>query len=193
MSRINVEIYLGLIHYPIYNKRGSKITTTITNLDLHDIARVAKTYNVEKYYVVNPLKSQQELVKRMIRYWTSEYGAKYNENRKESFSVIDLALSLSEVISDIEEKCGKRVKIIATDAKIFPYSVSYSKMREIISESDGPFLILFGTGWGLTEETLEKCDYILYPIFGRGNFNHLSVRSAASIILDRLLSDEFYT
>ncbi|MGB4176778.1 MAG: RNA methyltransferase, partial [Halanaerobiales bacterium] len=58
MARLDVEVFLGLIHYPIRNKAGEIITTTVTNLDLHDIARVGKTYNINKYFVINPIKSQ---------------------------------------------------------------------------------------------------------------------------------------
>ncbi|MCK4696288.1 MAG: RNA methyltransferase, partial [Candidatus Cloacimonetes bacterium] len=32
--------------------------------------------------------------------------------------------------------------------------------------------------------------YILKPIKGVGNYNHLSVRSAAAIVLDRLTSEK---
>jgi hypothetical protein len=50
-----------------------------------------------------------------------------------------------------------------------------------------PVLLLFGTGWGLTEEVLAAADRRLEPIQGAGDFNHLSVRAACAITLDRLL------
>lgn len=192
MSRLEASIYLGLIHYPIYNKRGVEITTTITNMDLHDIARAGKTYNIEKYYIVNPLKSQQSLVRRMKKYWESDYGAEYNSNRQEAFSILDIAGSMENMIDDILRNTGSPPILVATDAKPFANSVSYSRMREIIFAVDRPILIIFGTGWGLTEKTLQECDYILEPVYGRGKFNHLSVRSAVSIILDRLLVEEWW-
>jgi hypothetical protein len=48
------RIYLALLHYPMYNKRGEIITTSITNLDLHDISRAARTYGAEGFFVVHP-------------------------------------------------------------------------------------------------------------------------------------------
>ena len=51
---------------------------------------------------------------------------------------------------------------------------------------DQPYLLLLGTGWGLTEECFASADLILEPIAGNGTYNHLSVRSAAAIMLDRL-------
>ena len=32
-------VYIGLVHYPIYNKHMEVVTTALTNYDLHDIAR----------------------------------------------------------------------------------------------------------------------------------------------------------
>ena len=61
-------------------------------------------------------------------------------------------------------------------------------MREKIETEKNPFLLLFGTGYGLSSEIIENADYMLKPIVGSEEFNHLSVRSAASIILDRLCS-----
>ena len=51
-------------------------------------------------------------------------------------------------------------------------------------------LLLFGTAWGLHDELLETVDYVLAPIAGRNGYNHLSVRTAAAIIMDRLVGRE---
>ena len=45
---------------------------------------------------------------------------------------------------------------------------------------------MLGTGWGLTDEIMSMADVTLEPILGPTDYNHLSVRSAAAIILDRL-------
>jgi hypothetical protein len=45
---------------------------------------------------------------------------------------------------------------------------------------------MFGTGWGMIDELIERADYYLDPIEGPVEYNHLSVRSACAIILDRL-------
>jgi hypothetical protein len=67
--------------------------------------------------------------------------------------------------------------------------LDYPEMRTRIRKGEDAFLLLFGTGWGLLEEDIEAADYRLLPIHGAGEFNHLSVRSAVSIILDRILCD----
>lgn len=56
----------------------------------------------------------------------------------------------------------------------------------MLNEPGAPLVLVLGTGWGLVEEILEKADVILEPIRGMGDYNHLSVRAAAAIMLDRL-------
>ena len=65
----------------------------------------------------------------------------------------------------------------------------YAKMRRQIAEADEPYLLVFGTGWGLTDELLAEADWVLRPVYGVDDYNHLSVRSAVSIILDRLFGE----
>ena len=49
------NLYLGLVHYPIYNKNMQVIATAVTNFDIHDISRTARTYDVKKYFLIHPL------------------------------------------------------------------------------------------------------------------------------------------
>lgn len=187
------EIYLSLIHNPVYNKNMEVITTTVTNFDLHDIARVSRTYNLDKYYIINHLDSQQEFVKKMQDYWSSDFGAEYNSDRQEAFKVIEIKPDLEAVLEEIEDETGKSPVMIATDAREYENTIGYKELRDDIRQGQRPYLILLGTGWGLTQEIIEEADYILEPIYGRGDYNHLSVRSAASIILDRLVGGEWWT
>ncbi|MGM0445562.1 MAG: RNA methyltransferase [Bacillota bacterium] len=185
---MNENVFIALLHHPVYNKDGDIITTTVTNYDLHDISRAARTYGINKYYVVNQLKSQQALVKRMSDYWTSGFGADYNNTRHEAFKVMEIADTLNDSVEDIEERTGKKPIIVTTSAKKSKDTISFNNLREEINQTDSPYLIIFGTGWGLTKEIIDRSDYLLEPIEGNTDYNHLSVRSAASIIMDRLLS-----
>ena len=189
MGRIDTsKIYVALLHHPVYNKTGAIVTTAITNLDLHDIARTSTTFALGGYYVVNPQPAQRELAGRITSHWVSGFGAEYNPNRGEALGNIRIVPELSDALADIEQRCGKRPKTIATAAKGAEGAVGYSRMRETLEEG-GPHVLLFGTGWGLTRDFLASCDYMLKPIEGIGGYNHLPVRSAVAIILDRLLSN----
>jgi len=183
------NLYLALIHHPVYNKNGEVIASAISNLDLHDISRAAKTYGVPAFYVVTPLADQRELVERIVSHWTEGVGARYNPDRTEALRLIRVAVSLDAVRNEIACN-GKGVPVtVVTDARPHPRNIGYSALAEML-KNEYPYLLLFGTGWGLTREFIDKADYVLTPIMGHTKYNHLSVRSAAAIVLDRLLGRE---
>lgn len=155
-------------------------------MDIHDIARSAKTFDLGGVYIITPLESQNDLVQRVIRHWIDGQGASYNPTRKTALSLVKVETSMEGAIGHISRKWRAKVKLVATGARPRPGCIDYPQLKEILSEASQPFLIVFGTGWGLTEEVIHNCDYILAPIEG-SQYNHLSVRSAAAIILDRLL------
>ena len=76
---------------------------------------------------------------------------------------------------------------IATSARGNETDVSCGRLKEELN-GNASHVLVFGTAWGLAEELIELCDYTLEPIKGAGSYNHLSVRSAASIYLDRLIN-----
>jgi hypothetical protein len=142
------------------------------------------------FYVVTPLRSQQALAQRLIDHWVRGRGSVYNPTRKEALSLVRMANTLDEVLQEIEQKQDRRAKTVATAARQYTQARSYREMAELLHKGDdSPYLILFGTGWGLTREIVEESNYVLEPIEGKG-YNHLSVRTAAAIILDRLLGGE---
>lgn len=180
------NLYLVLVHYPVVNKNGDVIASAVTNLDLHDIARAAKTYGVKGFFVATRLADQIELTKRIVGHWTNGAGADYNPARRKALELIRAKESIEDVVSHIDAEEGVRPKTIATCARKFDTAISYEKMRGLIGNGK-PHLLVFGTAWGLAEETIRQADYILEPVAGNTDYNHLSVRSAASIILDRLV------
>lgn len=186
------NIFLGLVHYPIYNKNKELISTSITNLDIHDIARTCATYNIARYYLIHPLETQAQIAREILDYWQDGYGSVYNPDRKTALEKVFIMESIEAVNKDIKTSFEKKVKTIVTDARIYPNSIGYGKLREMIYINNDNYLLLFGTGWGLAKEVMEMADYCLYPILGTGEYNHLSVRSAVAIILDRLCGEKWW-
>lgn len=180
-----INLYVALMHYPVVNKNGETIASAVTNLDLHDIARASKTYGVKAYYVVTPLSDQQDLVKKIAGHWLEGSGGTYNPKRGEALDLIRLTSSLDEVKNDIRRHEGVSPEVVVTCAQKNERSTGYEKMREVLTDGH-PRILTFGTAWGLTREFKDAADYILDPIAGNTGYNHLSVRSAVSIILDRL-------
>lgn len=181
-----MSVYIALLHFPVYNKRHEVVTTCITGFDLHDIARTALTYGIKKYFVINPLPAQREFAQRIFEFWMEEDSLEFNWTRAEAFKLIAIRETLDEVIQEIEEGEGVRPQIIATSAKPVGKLI-YEDLRTEMAAAGKPYLIIFGTGWGMAEEVFDKADATLAPI-GNSDYNHLSVRSAIAIILDRLIT-----
>jgi hypothetical protein len=176
---------MALVHYPVVNKHGDTIASAVTNLDLHDISRSAKTYGVRSFYVVTPLSDQKELVEKIVSHWLEGTGATYNPKRKEALKLIVIKNSLKEVIEHIRNKGGDSPKTVVTSAGHTPRNISFKRFHEMLQ--DGPlYLLILGTGWGLSENFMAEADYVLDPVLGNTDYNHLSVRSAAAVILDRI-------
>lgn len=180
-------LYIALLHYPVYNKDGKIVTTSITNMDLHDIARLSKTYGVRNYYVVNPLAAQRDLACEIINHWQQGQGAVFNPSRREAFELVKLKISLDEVRSEIRKQTGFFPQTIVTGANIKNNFLTYTDLKKIINNDNLPYLLIFGTGSGLAEEIIKEADYCLEPVTGSGDYNHLAVRSAVAIILDRIM------
>ena len=181
-----MRLYIGLLHYPVYNKNNQKIASAITNFDLHDLSRLSRTYGVANFFVITPLADQQQHANRILKHWIKGYGADYNRDRKKAFKLVRIISSYQEAIKKIHEIEGENPLLIATSASgQMNNPLSYARAKEILGSEKTCFLI-FGTAWGLHEEIINKVDYILEPIQEFTDYNHLSVRTAAAITLDRL-------
>lgn len=178
---------MALVHYPVYDKHKDVVATAVTNLDIHDMARLTRTFGLARYYIVTPVEEQRKLVEKVREHWLSGWGSTYNPKRKLALETLQTELSIETAVADIEKRTGKRPKLVVTGAAGRPNSVSFGEMKDlIVQDPEQPFLLLLGTGWGLIEQVFDKSDYVLEPIKGAGDYNHLSVRAAASIMLDRL-------
>lgn len=186
------DLFLALVHYPVYNRNMKVITSSVTNFDIHDIARTAKTYNIKKYFLIHPQKNQAELIEKVISYWQEEPAKSYNPDRSKALSIVECKETIEEAINEIVALTGKKPITVATDAGTYPNNVGYRKMRETIQEGDAPILLLFGTAFGVDKETMASFDYILEPVYGCCDYNHLCVRSAVAIILDRLAGEAWW-
>jgi hypothetical protein len=182
---IQVSVYVALLHYPVYNRKGHVVCSAITNLDIHDIARAARTYGVSGFYVITPLEEQQVLLDRLLRHWREGYGARSNPDRKAALELVTVVASLPEALALITREVGTEPELWGTGATTGP-TLTYGEARERIHQGR-PTVIIFGTAWGLSREVLRLATCLLPPIRGATSYNHLSVRGAAAVILDRLL------
>jgi hypothetical protein len=180
------NLAIALVHYPVYNKLHEVVTTALTNLDLHDIARSSRTFGLDRFYIVTPSRDQQALALRITGHWQAGWGASYNPDRKTALDIVRVVDSLDCAVKDFQTGFSQPVNTVITGATHRPGSITCHDFKQMLGNSKNPYLLLLGTGWGLTEECFESADFILEPIAGAGTYNHLSVRSAAAIMLDRL-------
>ncbi len=250
-------LFVALIHYPVTDRNDRIVASAITSLDLHDIARSARTYGASAFFVVHPVSDQREFATRVIDHWKTGHGRRFDSRRREALDLIRIVPNLDEAIIEAERMTAARPTIVFTSArapggmealltasiahtpagasseverivaaqpeiannfapaigavgtarvssKVNTASstapnqqspetapsaapVSYAKMRELLEHPDNPpVMLLFGTGFGMAPPMLERADLTLPPVLGAGEYNHLSVRAAAGIILDRL-------
>lgn len=184
--------YCVIMHDHVLNKEGLVGTSSIKAIDLHDISRAAKTYGFKGMFVVQPLKDQQEIAKEFFSFWTGKEGQEYNQSRCVAVEKIVLLDKLADVIENIREVEGECPLVISTSAKPSSdprKSIGYHDQGAIWSKGR-PVLLVFGTAYGLSQEVFQASDFVLDPLVGLSEYNHLSVRAAAAIIFDRWLGME---
>ncbi len=169
------------------NKDGETIASAITGVDIHDIARAACTYGVRRFFIVTPLSDQRGLAEKIIEHWVTGVGSLYNPDRKEALLRVKIVPDMSGLRKEIEKDGYRDLAVVATSAADSSKRISFSDLARMAEDTGRAFLIALGTGWGLTDEFMRGADFILEPIKGAGNYNHLSVRCAAAVILDRLV------
>jgi len=146
---------------------------------------------MKKYFIVTPIEVQHELVNRILSHWSTESSRQYHPDRVEAVSLIQMVRNFDEVKSAIRAEHGEDPEVVLTDASALPKSVSYAQYRDELATPGRtrPVLIVFGTGWGISDVFYPEVHRILAPVYGpegAEGYNHLSVRSAVAIILDRL-------
>jgi hypothetical protein len=179
------RLSVALVHHPIANKEGKIVTTSVTTIDVHDFSRLCRTYAVDDLFIVTPLPAQQALVKRLAAHWMEGFGAAYNPSRKEALGGMKVIDTLEAIYDNYQFFGRPRPLTMVTSALDGPGVVDYTAARDRLANEEEA-LLLFGTGYGLADSVMRSADIRLAPIAGLSGFNHLSVRTAAAIVIDRL-------
>ncbi|MBH49061.1 MAG: hypothetical protein CME71_12910 [Halobacteriovorax sp.] len=81
--------------------------------------------------------------------------------------------------------------MVVTGAQFKDVDIKVTDLAKDLKIDNAPVLLVFGTGWGLHTSLVEAADARLEPIFSKAEdgYNHLSVRSAVAIYLDRLTTE----
>lgn len=189
VAELAARCYVILAHHPVLDRNDQVVTTSVTNFDIHDIARSCATYGVAGYYPVSPVRLQREKIERIVEIWRREISQAGAEDRGQALSTIAVTDSVESALADIEERHQAKPWVVATSAQevAAPRAVGYPELvAQQLAAPRAPLALILGTGWGLHESVFSLSDQVLVPVSGTGDFNHLSVRSALAAILDRL-------
>jgi len=182
------KVALVLVHHPVLSREGDVVTSAITNLDLHDIARSAFTYAVDRFYVAHPVEAQRALALCIRSHWVEGSGALRIPDRQLAMSRLQVVESLDRALGELEPP----VELWATSAAEGAPRLAHAEARARLRDGHGSVALVFGTGWGLAPSIIERATHVLAPIRSprSDGYNHLSVRAAAAIMLDRLFANE---
>lgn len=181
---------VALVHHPVLDREGEVVTTAMTNLDLHDMARSARSYGAAALYIVHPIEAQRALAARIRAHWVDGSGRRRIPDRAVALSIARIVPTLEDAKVDLGGQGAVEVWTTAAAARGRPV-LEWSDARARLTCAEGPVLLVLGTGWGLAPSVLDAADVALAPIRGGGladGYNHLSVRAACAIMLDRLLA-----
>jgi hypothetical protein len=180
-------VYAALVHHPVRARDGSVMTSAVTNVDVHDLARSARTYGLAGYFVISPIDAQRVVTERILEHWRTGAGIRRVPERSEALSRTHAVASLEAASQHIEMATGQMPMWVVTEARpVGREIISYAAAREQLAQATRPSLILFGTAHGLHADVIAKADVVIEPIAGVDAYNHLSVRAAAAITFDRL-------
>jgi hypothetical protein len=177
---------IALVHHPVLDRRGDVVTSAVTNLDIHDLARLATTYHVSRFYLVTPAEEQQVLASRIVSHWQRGFGASYNPDRCQALDCLQIKDDLEGTIADWRALNDGSGVAVLTGAR-HQNGLEFPAARQLASEH--PLMLVFGTGHGLAP-VLYTPDRPCLESLKSGRYNHLSVRTAAAIILDRLIGED---
>lgn len=180
-----------LVHHPVQIDCKKEGISSLTNLDIHDIARISASYGMGLMYVVTPLLDQKHLLQDLLRHWTLGRVVKNHPDRARALRHVRVVASIDEAIQQATIERGIRPCLVASsaswprgDKNCAPVTPGYIQ-NELAQK---PVMVLLGTAQGLAESVIKRCDMQLRPLRFL-DYNHLSVRSAAAILADRILGD----
>jgi tRNA (guanine37-N1)-methyltransferase len=186
-SPLHARTHLALVHHPVVDRTGAVVTTSLTNFDIHDLARSSLTYGLAGYHIVTPIAVQRDKASHIAALWI---GDAHGEHRARALALVRTAESIEAVIAEIAARHGTPPRVVATSARTGSFPGVVRRTPEALGAEAGadpaPLLILLGTGWGLADALIPSVSRLLEPIEGMSDWNHLAVRSAGAIVLDRL-------
>lgn len=180
------HLHLALRHDNVLGRGDSLIHASVTQIDLHDFSRLCRTYGLAGFHCVTEMDGQHRISEEILTYWREGFGKDYNPDRVQALTQLHLHRSFDAMTAAVTAAEGQAPLLVGTSARRYDKTIDFDAFLSIMERSGQPAIVQFGTSWGLSPEQLHRCDWVLPPIEGRDGYNHLSVRCAAAVIVDRL-------
>lgn len=187
------RLAIALVHHPVLDAGGAVVTSALTNLDVHDLARSARTYGCDAFYVVHPVDAQRALAARIVDHWTTGSSGTRIPTRKAALALVEAVPTLEHAERDLAARAAaagepsEGVERWVTAARALARPTTFAEARARLATPGPPVLVVFGTSWGLAASVTDDATVRVEPIDGGFGWNHLSVRAACAIALDRLV------
>ncbi|MGZ3418669.1 MAG: RNA methyltransferase [Polyangiales bacterium] len=184
------RLAVALVHHPVLDRAGATVTSAVTNLDVHDISRSSKTFGATDFFVTTPIEAQRTLVETILGHWRDGASGERIPSRTDALAIVRVVSTLDEAIERLGGRANVEVWVTAArdDAGGTLLPDYETPRRSLRSDDPRAVLVVFGTSWGLAPQLVERADARLPPIVGPTPYNHLSVRAACAITLDRITS-----
>lgn len=191
-QRLGRSLSFCLFHYPVRLEDGRMGVSSLTNLDVHDIARVSQSYGMGPFFVLTPDARQQEILACVLRHWLAGAGGITHPDRKKALAKVVPVLNFADLLEKAKQFYGVEPVFVLTSAATPPRKagklLTPSDVRHFLVEK--PVVICLGTARGLVRHKLDFECMQMRPLRFLDD-NHLSVRAAAAILADRILGDYF--
>src|SRR5260370_5393933 len=109
------RLAVALVHHPVLDKSGAIVTSAITNMDVHDLSRSARTFGATDVFVTTPIEAQRTLVEAIVGHWTHGSSGERIPSRRDALAIVRVVPSLDDAIAALGGRT--RVEIWATAAR----------------------------------------------------------------------------
>src|SRR5438552_787688 len=116
IATLAARTYLALVHHPVVDRTGAVVTTSLTNFDIHDLARSTRTYGLAGYYIVTPITQQRDKAEHIARLWEEEADGSEGD-RAHALALVKTAGAIDTVIAELLAEHGTSPLVVATSAR----------------------------------------------------------------------------
>lgn len=111
------NLYLALLHHPVLLKHKISGTSSLTNLDVHDIARISRTYGLGGFFGRHAAGDTPPAERASDPLDRGQRSGVQSGSASRSSRLVRPATSLADIVETLTESCGMAPLVIGTSAR----------------------------------------------------------------------------